>query len=103
MAEKTLSGQISEMSGVPQIESKDSPSCYSKAKDLKETLGDDTVISLYWSIPKACLVLVTTNGRRIAIPKTSFFHPMAEMINGRAAIRTYVEDVADVLRTHRPN
>jgi len=103
MAEKTLSGQISKMSGVPQIESRDAPSCYSKAKELKEVLGDDTVVSLYWSIPKACLVLVTTKGRRIAIPKTSFFHPVAEMIEGRAAIRTYVEDVANLIRTRRPN
>lgn len=74
---------MSRLSGVALLtveeEASTVPTEYAQAKNLRNALKNETVKGLYFCQRKACLVLVTTSGRKIGIPKLSFRYPVAEV------------------------
>ena len=126
---ETFSQQMSRLSGVPLLQDLEEESRatgesrpeaemiarlkqglpedrYAKPLDLKQVLGQEAVIGLYWHYRRACLVLVTSTDRRISLPKVTFFG-IATIVQTPTGQRLKLPDlvgvVANLIKTRKPN
>jgi len=134
MTDETFSQQMSRLSGVPVLKDleesshgkcwhtedpensgqlvkhtegfENPPTEYAKPKTLADALKQEAVTGLYWHYGQCCIVLVTLTGRRIGLPRMSFYGiaTVEQTPTGqRLKLPDIVGQVAKLIQKRRPN